>query len=361
MAKFMALWHRALVIAFCITLLVLWNAGDRLTARQLLAIDNSASSRQANPPCRSLPGAEDTLVVLKTGSTELKDRLPVHLSTTLQCYPHYMIFSDFEESFESEHIIDALEFVSPEILNDHDDFELWRRLQQGGRSVLESSELSGPDSEAIESIGKSKNPGWKLDKWKFLPMMNRTFHDHPDMKWYVFAEADTYLLWASLLEYLAVLDHTKPHYSGSQMFIGDTLFAHGGSGFVVSQPAMRLVVDRFEIHQREIESYTDNHWAGDCVLGKVFNDAGVQFTNAWPIMQGDYPGIVAYARPDGRPIADPNMRQWCYPVVSYHHMTPDEIEDMWHFEQGWLALNRTVRLLLASDCQDLVANHSLSE
>lgn len=121
------------------------------------------------------------------------------------------------------------------------------------------------------------------------------------------------------------------------MYIGDVVFAHGGSGFMVSQPAMRLVLDQYATHKAEIEAYTDGHWAGDCVLGKVFSEAGVHFSDAWPIIQGDYPGIVAYARPDGRPIADPNKRVWCYPTVSYHHVSPDIVEDLWLFEQQWLA------------------------
>ncbi|KAI5264014.1 hypothetical protein E4T47_08874 [Aureobasidium subglaciale] len=248
-----------------------------------------------------------------------------------------MIFSDHEETFMGEHVHDALEGVSPDIVTTYEDFELYRNLEQGGRAILDANDLSGSSTEATQWHGKVENPGWKLDKWKFLPMLNKTFHEHPDMKWYVFVEADSHLLWASLLKYLAVLNPSKPHYTGSIMFIGDTVFAHGGSGFMVSQPAMRMVVEHYATHKTEIEAYTNGHWAGDCVLGKVFTESGVKFTDAWPIMQGDYPGLVAYARPDGRPIADPNKRVWCYPTVSYHHLSPDMIEDLWKFEQTWLA------------------------
>lgn len=303
----------------------------------------SAGRTTPELPCHGLAGANDTVVVLRTGSTELKDRLPIHFSTTLRCYPNHIIFSDYEEVVHDELIIDALETVSAEILEIHNDFELHRRLRRLGRNALESSELSGADSEAIQWHGKVENPGWKLDKWKFLPMVNRTIHEYPDKKWYVFVEADSFIFWRSTLQYLSLLDHTKPHYSGSQMYIGDVLFAHGGSGFFVSQPAMRMVADFYAAHQHEIETFTDGHWAGDCVLGKVFRDAGVPFTNLWPIIQGDYPGTVAYAKPDGRPIADPNARVWCYPSISYHHLSPDIIEDLWHFEQEWFGSDEVVR------------------
>jgi hypothetical protein len=129
---------------------------------------------------------------------------------------------------------------------------------------------------------------------------------------------------------------------GSQMYIGPDLFAHGGSGFIVSQPAMRTVISYYESHQQDLEGVTDRHWAGDCVLGMAFRDSGVGFTNAWPITQGDYPGIVPYAGPDGRPVANPSARIWCYPVVTYHHVSTETIEGLWNFEQDWIA-NRMVR------------------
>ena len=63
-------------------------------------------------PCLDLPGASDAVVVLRTGSTELQDKLPVHLSTTLQCYPNHLVFSDYEETHHGETIVDALSSVS---------------------------------------------------------------------------------------------------------------------------------------------------------------------------------------------------------------------------------------------------------
>lgn len=156
------------------------------------------------------------------------------------------------------------------------------------------------------------------------------------MKWYVFIDADTYIIWSSLLDHLATLDHTKPFYSGSKVYIGSVGFAHGGSGYIVSRPAMRMVVEHFNAHKDELEAFIDGHWAGDCVLGKTFTDAGVELTAAWPIIQGEYPGMVPYLSPDSRPIPPFDTRIWCSLAVSYHHMQADMIEDFWQFEQEWL-------------------------
>jgi len=122
-------------------------------------------------------------VLLRTGSTELQDKLPVHLSTTLRCYPNYIIFSDLQERFLGETVIDALEDVDAEYKEQHEDFELYRRLQKDGRAALTPSELSGPVSRPqSDSTGKAANVGWKLDKWKLLPIMRKTLQKSPDKK-----------------------------------------------------------------------------------------------------------------------------------------------------------------------------------
>ena len=328
-------FQRILALAAGLAFLIFWNVTSFGTSRDK-PHQSPGEALLSSLPCRNLPGANDTLVIIRTGSTELEDRFTIHLSTSLKCYPHYLIFSDYEEDYYGEHILDALDSVSPDIRANHKDFELWRRLQQDGRAALDPSELSGSPKAFASMSGNAENPGWKLDKWKFLPMLNRTYYEYPDMKWYVFIEADTSLLWTMLLQYLAALDHTKPIYAGSQMFIADVLFAHGGSGFIVSQPGMRLGVEHYATKQAEVEAFTDGHWAGDCVLGKYIREAGVPFHNAWPHIQGDYPGLVPYARADGRSVPDENLREWCYPALSYHHMSPDMTQDLYDFEQKWM-------------------------
>jgi hypothetical protein len=109
---------------------------------------------------RDFPGANDTLVVMRTGSTELQDKLPIHLATTLLRYPDSIIFSDYEEDFENNHIIDALESVNPYLKETSPDFELWRRLKQEGRSILQQDELSGQSIWLDFGAGKARNPGW---------------------------------------------------------------------------------------------------------------------------------------------------------------------------------------------------------
>lgn len=335
---------RCIIITFliCLALFLYWHTNLAVLPLQTTSQPDERKPEPPNPPCWGLQGSEDTVVILRTGSTELDDRFHVHLSTSLRCFSHYLIFSDLEEQYHGEHILDALSTVSDDIKATHADFDLYRRMQSQSRAALDPSELSG-SPEAFERVdGNMQNPGWKLDKWKFMPMINDTMHEYPDKKWYVFIEADSFLLWSMLLQYLSLLNHTEPYYIGAGSCMGDSLFAHGGSGFVASQPAMLLAVQHYSENKAEVEALTDKQWAGDYVLGKSFGDAGVSCTDAWPHFQGDYPGLVAYAGPDGRYGPAASLREWCVPTISYHHMSSDMIQDFWDFEQRWISAHENV-------------------
>lgn len=326
----------ATAVFACVTILVfLWPRLDITSAwNNVLPTSHSTGAASEPLPCSKLPLANDTLVVIKTGSTELQVKLPIHFNTTFRCYPNYVIYSDVAEDFHGHQILDSLEDVDPEIKASHDDFALYRRLhQEPGRASLQQFQLSESDSKPPGTSDKTKSPGWKLDKWKFLPLMRKTLRDHPEKHWYIFVETDTFLFWETLLAYIAVLDRTKPYYIGGQTWIGDVEFAHGGSGYLVSRPALERVVKQYEDHQHEWEKFTDNHWAGDCVLGKAFKDAGIPLTPAWPIFQGDDIGNVNYGH---------SQRLWCQPTVSYHHLDASAIEHLWKYGRSW-ASSQTVR------------------
>jgi hypothetical protein len=309
------------------------------TTRLIPGLSNTDGGFTTTLPCQDLPGANETLVVLKTGAGEIEEKLPIHLQTTFKCYPETVVFSDFGETFMNHTIVDVLEDVDPEIKDNHDDFDLYRKLQRDGRAALAPSELSGSSSPTTSSTGNPTVPGWTLDKYKFLPMMRKTLELHPTKKWYVFLEADTYIFWSSLLAYAAALDSQKPHYIGGQNSVGDIEFAHGGTGFLVSRPALEMVVKEYVAHKSDWEVLTREHWCGDCVLGKAFKDAGVPLAAAWPIWQGDRVGRMNYDRVD-----EGERRQWCGPTVSYHHLSPVAIRDLWEFEQNWMSKAGKVRV-----------------
>lgn len=283
-------------------------------------------SYDPEPHCNFLRGMENVFVVLKTGATEVQEKLPVHLQTTLRCLPHYAVFSDYEEEVHGVRTHDTLRNIRNETKETQPDFAIYNRLRTQGRQGLSSvdwsDDVSGP-------FGKPNNPGWRLDRWKFVPMVDEALSLKPDAKWYIFLEADSYMVWPNLLAWLARLDHRKPYYIGSPMQIGDVIFAYSGSGIILSNPAMRKISDYRTRRSKELDEYTANNWSGDCVLGKALRDVGVPLVWSWPmqltsrVWETDH-----FAEGYGR-------RPWCYPAVSYHRMEPEDIHAFWEFEQEW--------------------------
>ncbi|KAH9816035.1 glycosyltransferase family 31 protein, partial [Teratosphaeria destructans] len=280
-------------------------------------------------PCAELPGANDTVVSMKTGATELEAKLPVHLHTTMRCFPNTLIYSDMDEDFQGRHMIDVLNHTRPDVRLSNPDFELWRRLNRLGRAGLKPGEVLGGNPSLAGGMVKATHPGFKLDKWKWLSMVNATYHEFPDKNWYIFMELDTFIIFPTLLTWLNTLSPQDPHYIGSQMQIKETVFGLGGAGFVMSRETMQRVAIQYHDEQKKWESEINQHWTGDAILGRVSTEMGCPLTWSWPVFQGLNPAGVDYAQEEY------SKRLWCFPTVSYHRMTPEEIEDFWHFEMEW--------------------------
>lgn len=71
------------------------------------------------------------------------------------------------------------------------------------------------------------------------------------------------------------------------------------------------------------------------MLGKVIKDSGTSLTWAWPIWLGIDIGNMDYN------LTDYGHRLWCSPAVSYHHLSPSTVEELWRFEQDWMARQET--------------------
>lgn len=284
------------------------------------------------PVCPQSDLFDDILVIFRTGATESLEKVPVHLHTTLRCVPHFTIVSDMEEEIEGHAVHNVLKDVSEETRQNHDDFKLYNHLQKHGRSGLPSQPvLTSLSGSSKGDYLQTDKPGWALDKWKFLPMIDHALNTKPDAKWYVFTEPDTYLEFHNLLTYLATFDERKEYYIGKHLFINDIAFAYGGAGFALSAPAMRKIAAKRSSRISEYETFTRDHWVGDCALGKVAEDAQIPLHRAFPHFQGDSPATLDPATEK----IDRDL--WCYPAITYHHVSPGEISELWAFEQDWYA------------------------
>lgn len=281
----------------------------------------------ACPPADKL---DDILVVMKTGSSEILEKLPVHFRTTLRCIPHLAIFSDLAEEVEGRPVMDVLEGeYTNETREAAEEFRVYERLQAQGRGAISAEEIERWQGAENTVFGKTDNLGWKLDKWKFVPMIAKAYEYKRDAKWFVFIEADSYINWWNMVAWLDNFDPVKKLYLGEQMQIGDVVFAYGGTGYVLSNPAIRKALKYRKANMEAVEQFTRDEWAGDMILGWMLAQAGVELSWSWPNLQGQLPNDSDYFG------AGWDRRQWCYAAVSYHHMKAEDIEQLDHFERHW--------------------------
>lgn len=324
MSSFLTRPHIVLILAFVLTITFFHEL------QRSFKFQYSVHLLESDADCTPLSGLQDILVVLKTGATEAREKVPTHFETTLRCIPNYVVYSDLEEVLAGQQVFDVLAGVDDNIKKHNPDFKIYNRLKKGGRSSLGTAELEKWSSVPNTAAGSLENPAWTLDKWKFLPLIDRALSHSPQAKWYVFMEADTHISWRGLVEWLSHFDSREPYYLGSQAQIADVVFAHGGSGFIVSNSAMKMASSHRARNLAHYDEYTARHWAGDCVLGKLMADVGIELTWSWPNLQGSFATLdhnaTAY-----------DKKAWCYGAVSHHHMAPGRIREFHEFEQRWNA------------------------
>ena len=263
----------------------------------------------ADDACKDFPDTSDILLVMKTGATEAYDKLPVHFMTTLRCLKDYVIFSDVEMEIAEHHLVDTLDEISDEVKKDNGDFKLYDTLKTY-RKLLE-------DPRSL----KSGTQGWNLDKYKFLPMLLKTWRYCNDAKWYVFVEADTMVDWANMRTFLNKLKPTTPYYIGSPTYL-DIEFAHGGTGYIISQAAMAKGVGQHPDISQKYDKDVHGFCCGDRMIARVMLDENIKLTKAWPMLNGEKPITLPYGD-----------NQWCQPVLTMHHMTAQEVSQVWNYQQ----------------------------
>ncbi|RFU27329.1 hypothetical protein B7463_g8995, partial [Scytalidium lignicola] len=269
--------------------------------------------------CGDFPNAKDVQIIVKTGANEIYEKFPTQLLTELRCYDDLLVFSDLEQDVGPYHVYDALINVTDSVKQSSSDFDYYRLLQE--------YKETGQDIAALRPTSGS-GAGWNLDKFKFLHMLEKTWALRPERKWYVFIEADTYLVRSNLLLWLQRLDPSKALYMGSPTNVNGDSFAHGGSGIILSGVALaKFAKDKPGIAPKYDEKLLSLAY-GDQMLMKALADVGVDFTKVWPMLQAEKPSTIPFgAGPDS------GTRHWCQPIVTMHHITSDEASAIWRFEQ----------------------------
>ncbi|KAI1389190.1 glycosyltransferase family 31 protein [Hypoxylon trugodes] len=260
-------------------------------------VSDPFKARPYDSSCTSFPATSNILTVVKTGATESYSKIPTQLLTVLRCLPDFLLFSDMEQDIAGYHIRDSLDNVLSEAKKGNPDFDLYRRQQA---CVVDQQACSS------EKKRDGKPEGWNLDKYKNVHIAEKTYQLRPNYDWYLFIDADTYVLWGNLVQWLGTLKDpfTKKYYLGSMTLINDFGFAHGGSGYILSQATMQgLAKDRFGI-ANQYDMKAKESCCGDYVMGLALKEiSGAHVSQSWPTINGEKPHTIPYG-----------SRQWCHPL-----------------------------------------------
>ncbi|KAK9368238.1 hypothetical protein V1509DRAFT_623458 [Lipomyces kononenkoae] len=273
-----------------------------------------------------VPGTEDVFLMIKTGATVLWQRFPIHIATTLPQLPHFAVYSDAPDVVAGIPVIDILADTKP-ATKASDQFETWRQQQ----ALLN-------EHANIEISQAGITGGWHLDKYKNLPMVAHGYKAYPTAKWYIFMDADTYILWPNMMRWLSTLNSEDLLYMGSVTYLGGkTPFVHGGSGVVMSGALIRKTFGQEPDLGSQYESYAKVHCCGDHILSHAFRDR-----NVIPVLTGDGYPFVSWRFQGGYHgdlQAEPPITvrfsklNWCEEIVTFHHLTAHDIEQLYEFEQ----------------------------
>jgi hypothetical protein len=249
---------------------------------------------------------------VKTGATEAFSKLPTQLLTFLSCAKNEtLIFSDMEQQIGEYHINDSLDEVVQEAKLNNTDFNLY--------DTQKEYKLAGED---VGALSNRASEAWALDKYKNIHTAQKAYRLHPDKSWYFFIDADSYIVWSSFFHWLKRLDPAKKLYLGSE--VPNALpFAHGGSGYALSRGAMAELVG---VDAKEVAATFDveviNTCCGDAELARTLHEKKMDVTNVFPMINGEKPRRMPFG-----------PTHWCQPIITMHHMSAEETNDMWQFER----------------------------
>jgi hypothetical protein len=258
----------------------------------------------------------DVQIALKLGSSQSAGLVNSHISYIARCIDNLILVSDREENIGRFQTYDIIA-------------NLPASYQKYDRELKAHARLNDPNANPLRRI--SSKEGWRLDRFKFLPMVEYVHRQNPGAKWFVFIEADTYVVWDTLFHLLERYRYSEPLYMGSPtlgrpMETGEkTWFAYGGAGFVLSAAAVQKLVERKtgpdgnytepSISERYVGLVKED-CCGDSVLGYALANKGIKLSGLFPIFNPHPLHGIPFS-----------SRYWCQPVMTLHKTLPSDVPD----------------------------------
>jgi hypothetical protein len=262
------------------------------------------------------PVEVDKLVVtIKTTAIDAYAKLPTNILFTPTMYHDNLVLgSDLRMDIGAFHVEDLLDRYDKEFLGEHEELGRYGRQLNFALRSIDLSLLKDEDEE------EERMKIAKLDKYKYLRMLERAWELRPDRHWYVFVDPETYLVRPSLMEWLGQYDPTEPIFFANPPELDASESSGTGSAtFILSAQAMRaLLVDREDVLTNWDSRISDFQTGFEVLASALSSEISLGFNRSWPGISGFNPYTVPYG---------PGL--WCEHVMAMHHVPPELQSDLW--------------------------------
>ncbi|KAA8494183.1 hypothetical protein FVE85_4158 [Porphyridium purpureum] len=192
--------------------------------------------------------------------------------------------------------------------------------------------------------------GWAGDKDKNLPGVSFLYREFPKKKVYVMIDDDTYLFLDNLAHNLLrerdqslskVWHHAfrKPVFAGRLYRVdkcwiysvkrgSNLLFAHGGSGIIMNNAALRRLYPTIPSCMKRISPHC---WAGDAILAACMDEVHIRASRS-RLVNGEHLSW-ALLGPERKKLGRPLLWASALRIVSMHQLPPHEMDLLARFER----------------------------
>ncbi|KAF2709027.1 glycosyltransferase family 31 protein [Pleomassaria siparia CBS 279.74] len=282
------------------------------------------------------PVENDKLVVtIRTTASDAYAKLPPLLLLIGQEYhDQLLLVGDLHMDIGPFHVHDVLDRLDGQFIADNPDLGRYKQQIANARAGADMASVNAHlTQEEREAMAK-------LDKYKMMRMLERTWELRPDRKWYVFVDTETYLFRANVMACLGQFDSSDATFfaNPSDPDAVDP-YATSGNTFILSGEAMQaLFVDRtteIAVWDSRATGYRSDFDVLNSALG---TEIDLSINGTWPGMSGFQPFTVPYG---------PGF--WCEQVLFMHSVSTAMASDIWRLERDRQDNQHTQDPLLFAD------------
>ncbi|KAJ4301701.1 hypothetical protein N0V90_003794 [Kalmusia sp. IMI 367209] len=296
-----------LVLLIAVLYVLYWVSGFPRTYD-----DDELPPNQRPNEAASAVHLDQLIVSVKTTTSNAWAELPPLLLLTDPAYHDtLLLMGDLQLNLGQFRVEDVLDRYTESFVAENEELERYRKTLDFAVNSIDFIKLKERD------LRKEKQALAKLDKYKILRWIERTWLLRPERRWYLFTEPDVYLVRPNLLSWLGGYDPGEHH------FFANAPVPDSGHTFILSEGAMRaIMVDRPDLIPYYDGNILGHKNAFEILTTVLSTTLNLNRTGIWPGVSEFNPATVPFG-----------SGFWCEHVLAVSNMSADLLGEMRRFER----------------------------